>query len=121
MYEIPKRSKPDESAPSIKYLMPDSEDCRLFLFNEAKTYKLRLCNSNPINIANKSLDETITIIPSEAKLIKIGNSYISIFNFLLDDENINKVEAEPISINTFIVFENSSFTKLLLKPNDDGW
>ena len=42
MYEIPNRSKPDESAPSIKYFIPDSEDWRLFLFNEAKTYKLKV-------------------------------------------------------------------------------
>ena len=45
--EQPYNKSPEDKALKTKYFKPDSEDERLFLLNEARTYNANDCNSNP--------------------------------------------------------------------------
>ena len=79
----------------MKYLTPDSADCKESLFMEAITYSARLCNSMPKYIEIKLLDEIKINIPNKENKIKIGISNLFNFNSIKKFLEIINVEKVP--------------------------
>ena len=63
-----------ERLPITKYFTPASDELKSSLENETNMYRAKLCNSIETNNDNKSLDETINIIPIIEINITIENS-----------------------------------------------
>ena len=104
-----------ERLPITKYFTPASDELKSSFENETNIYNAKLCNSIETNKDNKSLDDTINIIPIMEINIIIENSG------RLRDESFFTIKQKQITkpaqikITDLRKEPNESITKKLLK------
>ena len=104
-----------ERLPITKYFTPASDELKSSFEKETSIYNAKLCNSTETNKDNKSLDDTINIIPiMEIKIIIENSGRLRDESFLTIKQKYITKPAQ-IKITDLRKEPNESITKKLLK------